>query len=131
VPPPGDLTIHLVGPCTFYADIDGYLWINPTLQAQWAGTWAPFPATDFNMKTNYGKATAGGPINNTTPFTWAIGGETPAADSWLGRTILLTVTINPAHDVSETNYTNNVTLISVHVPASYSTTETTIPCNLA
>jgi hypothetical protein len=116
----GDLTIHLVrGGCGFYSDTSGGLWLNPRLEAGWTGP-GPFPAANlgFSMTTNYGKATAGGPVTSTTPFTWAIGGEPAVGNAWLGHTVKITVTIDPGNDVAETNESNNVAIITVVVPAS-------------
>jgi hypothetical protein len=126
----GDLTIHLAGPCTWYQDVTGALWIAPTLAASWTGPGA-FPPNAFNMTSNYGKTTAGGPVTSTAPFTWAIGGEPTAGNSFLGHTVQLTVTINPGHTVAESDYTNNITVISVSAPATpppAAGTVETIPC---
>ena len=114
----GDLTIRLVGnACGFYSDTSGGLWLKPTLQAGWTGS-GPFPVAglSFNMTTNYGKATAAGPVSSTNPFTWAIGGE-PAV-VWLGRTVVITVTIDPGNVVPETNESNNTATITVAMPSA-------------
>jgi hypothetical protein len=116
----GDLTIHLASrDCGFYSDTGGGLWLNPTLQVNWTGSGA-FPSANlgFAMHTNYGKATAGGPVHSTAPFTWAIGGEPSIGNSWLGHTVKITVTIDPGNDVPETNETNNTTTITVSIPAT-------------
>jgi hypothetical protein len=115
----GDLTIqHVNDVCGFYTDTGGGLWLNPTLRAGWTGP-GPFPAAGlgFSMTTNYGKATAGGPVSSTNPFTWAIGGENAVGNSWLGHTVVITVTIDPGNVVPESNESNNTTTITVHVPA--------------
>jgi hypothetical protein len=128
--PRGDLTIHLAGPCTWYQDVDGNLWLNPTLAASWTGP-APFPSNGFSMISNYGKKTAGGPVTSAAPFTWAIGGEPTAGNAFLGHTVKLTVTIDPVHTVAETNEANNVTVVTVVVPSTpppSSGTEETITC---
>jgi hypothetical protein len=132
----GDLTIRLArGDCGFYSDTSGGLWLNPRLVVGWTGA-GPFPSTDlgFNMATNYGKATAGGPISSTTPFTWAIGGEPAVNNAWLGHTVKITVTLAPAPGV-ESNTANDVTVITVAVPsplpfaANGSDGDYTIPCS--
>lgn len=118
-PPAGDLTISLVGgACGFYSDTGGGLWIAPTLRASWSGPGA-FPGANlgFNMKTNYGKATAGGPVTSASPFTWAIGGEPASGNSWVGHTVQITVTIDPGDDVPESNESNNVAVVTFSVPS--------------
>jgi hypothetical protein len=127
----GDLTIHLAGTCTWFQDTTKGLWINPTLAASWTGP-GPFPPTAFGMTSNYGTTGAGGPINSTAAFKWAIGGQPTAGNAFLGHTVLLTVTINPGHTVPEINYTNNITVITVSVPTTpppAKGTEETLPCN--
>ena len=89
-PPPvllGDLTIYRAGGCIWYRDsVDG-LWIAPTLAAGWNLPGA-FPSNAFRMTSNYGKQTAGGPVTETTPFPWAIGGEPTSGNAFLGHTVI-------------------------------------------
>jgi hypothetical protein len=131
----GDLTIRLVGDgCGVYIDTDGGLWLNPTLQVAWSGP-GPFPAPwlGFSMTTNYGAATAGGPVSSTNPFTWGIGGEPLLGNSWLGQTVVITVTIDPGNAVPESNESNNTATITVVMPAAFgfsgSNLSGTIPCH--
>jgi hypothetical protein len=114
----GDLTIrHVNDVCGFYTDTAGGLWLAPTLRAGWTGP-GPFPAANlgFSMTTNFGDS-AGGPVSSTTAFTWAIGGENAVGNSWLGKTVVITVTIDPGNVVPETNESNNTAKITVYVPA--------------
>jgi hypothetical protein len=116
----GDLTIRQVNDvCGFYTDTDGGLWINPTLRVGWTGP-GPFPAAGlgFSMTTSPGNATAGGPVTSTNPFTWAIGVAKGSVSSWLGHTVVITVTIDPGNVVPESNESNNVTTITVAVPGT-------------
>ncbi|MBV1853610.1 hypothetical protein [Catellatospora tritici] len=127
--PAGDLTIHRAGTCEWYQDSAANLWIAPVLAANWTGT--TFPSNAFNMRSNYGKRTAGGPVTSAAPFRWAIGGEPTAGNSFLGHTVLLTATIDPINTVYELDESNNTTVITVPVPATpppASGTVVTIPC---
>jgi hypothetical protein len=39
-------------------------------------------------------------------------------NSWLGHTVVITVTIDPGNVVPESNESNNTATITVHVPAT-------------
>jgi hypothetical protein len=114
------LTIRLVdNKCGFYSNTTGGLWLAPTLQVGWTGP-GPLPVADlaFAMTTNYGTATAGGPLSSTNPFTWAIGGEPSVGNAWLGRTVVITAVIDPGNQIPETNESNNTVKIGVTMPST-------------
>jgi hypothetical protein len=115
----GDLTIGLARPddCTWYVATDG-LWINPVLLVHWTGVPVAPATVSFNMTTNYGKHTAGGALQPNVAHQWAIGGEAVSGNSWLGHTVIITVTVDPTLEVTESNESNNTATITLNVPAT-------------
>lgn len=128
--PVGDLTITLVGGCTWHVDPAGGLWLRSTLQAFWTGPTA-FPANGFRMTANYGAKTASGSVTSSAPFASAIGGEPATGNDFLGHAVRLTIKIDPTNVVAETVETNNVTFIEVVVPeGGYGTAEKALACSI-
>jgi hypothetical protein len=113
---PGDLSIFLAAPCTLYNNFAGDLWISLTIQPSWTSASAGFPATNYTLSTSPGTTTSSGPITSATQFTAAVGGQLPSDDHWLGQQVVITVTINPNHDVPESNYNNNMNKIVAWMP---------------
>jgi hypothetical protein len=117
-PQPGDLWVGLANPCTLSANFLGHLSITVTVQPEWTTSYAlAFPATDFLLSTTPGSAVTTGPVTSTAPFTATVGGQTPSIDQWLGKTVSIALTIDPNHNVPESNYNNNTNHIEVNVPA--------------
>lgn len=128
-----DLTIGLAGvnECTWFTDVDNEVWLNPTLEVFATGT-VPSPVS-FNMVSNWSKHTAGGGLVPHVAQTWAIDIGPAASLPALGHVVNLTATVDPTHEVTESNEGNNVTVIHVDLTGEASppsgADEPSVPCS--
>jgi hypothetical protein len=107
------------------------VWINPTIEAYGTGLFLP-AHTSFNMVSNWDKHTAGGSLVPNVAQTWAIDIGPASYLPALGHWVTLTLNVDPTHEVTESNETDNTGYIYVDLTA-YTTppgiTETAVPCS--
>jgi ABC-type transport system substrate-binding protein len=126
-----DLTIGRAGGCTWYRGAEGDVWLNPLIEAYATGFGIP-AHTSFNMVSNYDKHTAGGTLTPNLAQTWAIDIGPAASLPALGHPVLLTLNVDPTHEVAESNETNNTGYITVDLTGFSSPpgiAETPVPCS--
>jgi hypothetical protein len=126
-----DLTIGLAGGCTWSRDVDGEVWLSPTIEAHATGFGIP-ARTSFNMSSNYYPETAGGTLTPNVAQTWAIDIGPAASLPALGHVVTLTLNVDPTHEVAESNETNNTGYITVNLTGFTSPpggSETPVPCS--
>jgi hypothetical protein len=111
-----DLTIGLdsTHTCTWSTDVDGEVWVNPLIELRGTGFNIP-PSASFNMMSNYYPAGAGGLLSVNVPQTWAIDIGPSANLPALGHVLVLTLTADPTHEVTESNESNNTGTITINL----------------
>lgn len=112
----GDLRLAFGGDCVVQTDRANALWLKLTFSANWIG--GAFPTTAYSVSSDVDGRSTAGEVTSPDPFVARIGGEPAGGNAFLGRTVVVTVTIDPEDAVAEISEGNNVIRVSVTVPAT-------------
>jgi hypothetical protein len=110
-----DYSVVQLHNCYWLQDGATHLFLSAKFQVNYVGILGAQPTTftltnDTNTYTTTGTATPGSPIQPT------IGGQLFASSAWPGRTVVLTMTINPPG--LDNSAADNVATVSLAVPSS-------------